>query len=306
MSLLSPLMVKNGVAATTLTLEADSGKSLLVKDILVKSVADVFLSVKIDKTLAGYFSVDAAVLGNSLGYTLQSGVPPRRTILKELADMGVFAGYPIAEGQKMVLSGLGATAMFATIIYEEYESGDITEDMQNGTECSEYVILNYGDTGSTVAAAGDQALDNQVSPKDFPEFPFGKVVPAKKEIDIHALLASERAADDGSTAANYVRTTYYKLKRERETLFDEDVAGIYAQGATVGAGGTFEAENGQSILAEGSDLYERPLMRFKTPLHFDEGEELNAYMTTEVAATPGAFLQEETRVATAMTVRRIG
>lgn len=305
MGLLSPLMVKNGAGVTTLTLEADSGKSLLVKDILVKSVADVFLSVKLDKTLSGYFSVDAAVLGNPLGYTLQSGIPARATILKELADMGVFKGYPIAEGQKMVLSGLGATAMFASIIYEEHEAGDISEDMQNGTECDEYVILNYGDTGGTVAAAGDQAVDYQVSPKDFPEFPFGKVVPAKKEIDIHALLASERAADDGTTAANYVRTTYYKFKQERETLFDEDVTGIYAQAATVGAGGTFEAENGQSMLGEGSDLFRRPIMPFKTPLHFDEGEELNLYMTTEVAGTPGTFLQEETRVATAMTVRRV-
>lgn len=305
MAVINPFMVKNGVGVTTLTLEADSGKSLLVKDILVKSVADAFLSLKIDKTLSGYFSVDDAVLGNPLGYTLQSGIPARKTILSELGDLGIFGGYPIAEGQKLVLSGLGATAIYGSIIYEEHEAGDITEDMQNGTECDEYVVVNYGDAGSTIATAGDHALDNQVSLKDFPEFPFGKVVPAKKTVDIHALLASERAADDGSTKANYVRSTYYKLKQERETLFDEDVTGIYAQGATVATNGTFEAENGQSILGEGSDLYRRPLNVFKSPLHFDEGEELNMYMSTEVAATAGTFLQEETRVGVAMTVRRV-
>lgn len=305
MGLTNPFMVKNGGGVTTLTLEADSGKSLLVKDILVKSVADVFLSVKIDKTLAGYFSVDDAVLGNPLGYSLQSGIMHKPTILQEFWDRDVFKGYPIAEGQKIVLSGLGAAAMYSTMIYQEFEAGDITEEMQNGTEADDYFILNYGDTGGTVATAGDHVMDNQVSPKDFPEFPFGKVVSAKKEIDIHAILASERAADDGTTAANYVRTTAYKLKQERETLFDEDVVGIYAQAANVAAGGTFEAENAQSILAEGTDLYKRALKTFDPPLTFSEGEELNIYMSAEVAATAGTFLQEETRIALPMTVRRV-
>ena len=305
MSIINPFMVKTGAGVTSLTLEADSGKSLLVKDILVKSVADVFLSIKIDKTLVGYFSVDDDKIGNPLGYTLQSGIPAKPTILEYLWNKGIFKGYPVEEGQKLTLSGLGASAMYATIVYQEFDAGDITREHQNGTEADEYVIINYGDAGGNVNTAGDQAISNQVSPKDFPEFPFGNVVPARKEISLHSILASERAADDGSDKTHYIHTTYYKLKQERETLFDEDVNGIYAQAANVATNGAFECENGQSLLGEGTDKYRRGVLLFDPPLVFSEGEELNVYMTTEVAATAGTFLQEETRIGAVMTVNRV-
>lgn len=305
MALINSFMVKNGASVSSLTLEADTGKSLLVKDIRILSIADTFLSVKIDKTLVGYFSIDNEKLGNLLGYELISGVPYRPSILQEMMSRGIFKGYPIAEGQKMVLETIPASTFYAVIIYEEYESGDITETMQNGTEASEYFILNYGDCGVSINTAGDHIIDNQVSPKDFPEFPYGKVVPAKKEIAIHALLASERGADDGTATGNYIITQYYKFKQERETLFDQDVAGIYALGHNVGAIGSFECENNMSILAESSDRYRRAINVFPSPLIFTEGEELNIYITTAVAATPGTFEQEETRICLPMTVQKV-
>jgi len=55
-------MVKQVYGATDLTLKADSGKSLLVKDIFTYNPASSYLTIKIEKTTVGYFRV-----GGNLG-----------------------------------------------------------------------------------------------------------------------------------------------------------------------------------------------------------------------------------------------
>ena len=296
-------MVKNGAGKTTLELKADVGESILVKDIFVKSVADKYLLVKIDRVTVGSFRVDDADLGNVLHY------PPadseKKTILGYLFEKGIFTGFPIAEGQTLELSDLGTTAIYATILYDLYDAGDQLATMPNGSEAREYLFLNYGNTGAALNTKDDHLYDTQVSPTEFPAFPWGKVVPADTEIDIIGILASERGADDGSVAANYIHTTYYKMVRGREVLFDEDRSGIYAQGATVATGGTFEPENGQGIMGEYSDLAKRLPYLFPEPLTFASGAELNIYVTTEVAGTPGTLELAEQEICLIEKVRRV-
>lgn len=296
MALLNRFMMKSllgSTAAAELVLEPDTGRSLLVKDILTCPEADRYLNVKISKTQAGYFRIDNADLGSHLSditalesATLPIEAVPRPSILRAMEAAGVFKGYPIGEGEKLVLthddgSNLGNTI----IVYEEYDAGDITPDMQNGTEAEEYVYINYGRHTAAPAAAGSFAYDNQITPVEFPEFPYGKVVPANKEIEINALLASDRgitnATDDG------LSTTYYALKKGRETLFDEDLNGILAVGNNTGIASSVVSELGASILGEGSHLSQRPTFFFPDPIHFDSGEELNIF-ASYIAAAGGA------------------
>lgn len=296
MALLSKFMMKSllgSAGAAELILEPDTGRSILVKDILTCPEADRYLNVKIGKTQAGYFRIDTADLGSHLSdvtalesATLNTEAVPRPSILRAMEAAGVFKGYPVAEGEKLVLThddggNLGNTV----VVYEEYEAGDITSEMQNGTEASEYVYINYGRHTTAPAAAGSFVYDNQITPVEFPEFPFGKVVPANKEISIDAILASDRgitdATDDG------LSTTYYALKKGRETLFDEDLNGILAVGNNTGVASSVVSELGASILGEGSHLNQRPVFFFPDPLHFGAGEELNVY-ATYVAAAGGA------------------
>lgn len=296
MALLNRFMIKSHIAAagtTSLTLEPDTGKSILVKDILTCPHADTYLNVKISKTQVGYFRIDNADLGSHLSdiiapltAALTLDPPHRKTILAQMSDAGVFLGYPIAEGEKMVLTHSDGGDLGNTqVVYEEYEAGDITSDMQNGTEATEYVYINYGRHSTAPAAAGSFIYDDQQTPVEFPEFPYGKVVPANKEIEINALLASDRGI--GGAALTGLSTTYYALKKGRETLFDEDLNGILAIGENVTAADTVYAELGVSILGEASHLYRRPAMFFADPIHFDSGEELNVY-GTYVASDGGA------------------
>lgn len=296
MALLNRFMMKSvlgSVGVDELILEPDTGRSILVKDILTCPEADRYLNVKIAKTQVGYFRIDNADLGSHLSdiTALESGTlpieaVPRPSILRSMEAAGVFEGYPIAEGEKMVLThddggNLGNTV----IVYEEYDEGDITSDMQNGTDASEYVYINYGRHTTAPAATGSYVYDDQVTPVEFPEFPYGKVVPANKEIEINALLASDRGIVDVS--ADGLSTTYYALKKGRETLFDEDLNGILAVGNNTGVASSVVSEFGASILGEGSHLCQRPVFYFPDPLHFGAGEELNAY-ATYVQASGGA------------------
>ena len=296
MALINPFMVKSLLAtesADSLTLEPDTGRSILVKDILTCPDAGRYLNVKISKTLVGYFRIDSADLGSHLSDImginaspkLPADAPFRRTILSQMADAGIFRGYPVAEGQKMVLtkddgSNLGNTV----IIYAEYDAGDITSEMQNGTDASEYVYVNYGRFATAPDAVGSFVYDDQVTPVEFPEFPFGKVVPAGKTIAVNALLASDRVIQGTSTGLS---TTFYSFKQGRMTMFDEDLRGILAVAPLAGTDSNVRCEEGSSILGEGSHLYRRPVKFFNPPLFFDSGEELNVYATF-VAETAGA------------------
>ena len=294
MALRHPYMVKNFVNVTTGELRADVGKSLLVKDIFVKSVPDGYVTLKIDRMTVGYFRVDTDKLGNLLHYPLTD--LEKKTILGLLGERGIFNGYPLAEGQTLELSGLGTGKLTATVIYQEYDAGDITAAMQNGTEAEEYVYIAFGDTGAVINTAGEHLYRNPRIPSEFPAFPFGADVPPRMQIEVLGLLASERGADDGTAAANYIRTLFYKLMQGREVLFDQDRNGLYAQGSTVASAGAFEPENGQGVLGEYSDTARRLPLFFPEPLVFQPGDELNIYMVTEVAATPGRFELDEQEI----------
>lgn len=303
MALRNPFMVKNFVNVTTGELKADVGKSLLVKDVYVRSVADGYVTFKIDRLTVGYFRVDTDKLGNLLHYPLTD--LEKKTILGLLGEKGLFNGYPIAEGQTFEISGLGSSALTATVIYEEYDAGDITPAMQNGTEAEEFVYIAFGDCGAVINAAGEFLYKNPRIPSEFPAFPFGADVPPRMAIDVLGILASERGADDGTTAANYIRTQYYKLMRGREVLFDQDRRGLYAQGSTVAVGGTFEPENGFGVLGEYSDTARRLPLFFPTPLTFEAGDELGVYVVTEAAATPGRFELDEQEIGLILRARAV-
>jgi len=303
MALRNANMMKSAVGVDTLTLQADVGKSFLVKDVHIKDTADGYITIKIDRTTVGYFRVDDDKLGNLLHYPLPDS--EKKTLLGFLADKGYFAGYPVGEGQSFELSGLGAGNITATIVYDEYDAGDITPEMENGTESDTLMYVAFGRTGAVINTAGEHLLNVCVNPSEFPAFPFGVDVPAKTEIDVLGLLASERGADDGSTTTNYIRTTFYKLMRGREILFDPDRNGITALGAYVTSGGAFEPENNLSVLGEYSSTAQRLPFLFPEGFTFTSGEELLVYMVTEVGSTPGAFELDEQEIGFILRMRKV-
>lgn len=318
MGIVNPYMVKNTIgkgAGLSLELEADPGQSFLVKDILVGMNNNPYTDITVDKAMVGRFRTYGE-LGNHLGFpfgmTKMSasntlfGLRPMKSILEYLGDLDIFKGYPVAEGQKMVITPLDSSKALGdvAIIYEEYEGGDIKSEDENGSESSEYFIVNYGDTGGTITTAGTHHYANQTSPTEFPEFPFGKVVPAKTEIELVGILASDVYARVDSNTGSY--STYLKLVQERTVLFDDDRNGILHRGfyPTPPFVDVYYGL-GNSKLGNYSDADIKKPFMLKTPIVFGAGEELNIYLTTDIYQNPATISQPGAEIGLIQKIRRV-
>lgn len=255
--------------------------------------------INIDNTYAADVQDQTDVL-------LYSGEPDHGTLLALLAEKGIFKGFPIAEGQTMTIDGIAQNSSIITVLYEQWEPADIKPEMENGSLSTEYFFLNYGNCGASIQATADNLYNTPKSPAEFPDFPFGKVVPANTTIEILGLLASQFSPNEND-GTDYSNTKFLKLVRERMTLFDEDRNGLLhwsqkntgylgkdniAQGFGV-IGGYSEHDNG------------RPLM-FAAPMVFDAGDELNVYLTLEVGGTGKALDIYEHEICLITKVRRGG
>jgi len=283
MALREPLMVKTVVGAADLSLRADVGESLLIKGIYTLSNADVYATTRIEKTVVGYFRA-SNLYGNHIPFPSiykpdQSFKPClKETLMDYLYRLGVFKGYPVAEGETFYLSGLNHSADVKTITYELWDAGDKKPEDPNGSRALEYFFINYGDTGTDITIPGDHTYDVSLNPIEFPAFPYGVDVPAKTKIDIHGILGKEIGVRN-VTPATAIYTKYLKFVKERITLFDKERDGlIFDFSNALGGTGTRYA-GGQSIIGDMCDIDPRHPCMFPTPLSFDAGEEMVIYVT---------------------------
>jgi len=211
---------------------------------------------------------------------LWSGFHHNDTILSFLGRIGVFKGYPVAEGETFSILGMGGANSITVIVYEQYEPGDIKSDQENGSKALEYFFLNYGNCGASINVNGDSIFNTSVTPAEFPDFPFGKVVPANHEIDLIGIAASPFAPGENN-GTNYTYTSYMKLLKDREVLFDEDRNGIIflARSATADGAQDMKAE-GFTLIGNYSEYDNNPPLIFPAPLTFKAGDELGLYVTT--------------------------
>jgi hypothetical protein len=231
--------------------------------------------------------------------------PNAKTILGLLRELGIFTGYPIAEGQKLTFSGVKQANAIQLVYYEIYDPGDITKEQPNGTECKEYVFLNYGSSGAVINKTGDTLINTPTNPAEFPGFPYGKDVPALTEIDILGVLASDFAPleNDGT---DYSLTDFVKLIRGQKTLFDEDLSGLLLDSLLSTAEGSMDAVGeGNSIIGNFSDVDARLPFMFPAVLTFKGGEELNVYLTTTKGGAGKNIATDEQEVCFIERVRRV-
>lgn len=236
---------------------------------------------------------------------LWTGFHLNPTLLSLLGQKGIFKGFPVAEGETFTISGMNRNNAITMIIYEIYEPGDISSEQENGSKSKEYFFLNYGTTGDNIVAPGDDLYDTPVSPAEFPDFPFGKVVPAKYEIDIHGICGSPRAPGEND-GDNYIYTKFIKFVKEREVLFDEDRDGIlFMQRSPNVESNIDQTAEGFSLIGNYSSYDNNPPLMFPTPLKFSPGDELNIYLTTEGDGNYQTLEPSEQEITLIEKVRRI-
>jgi len=264
-------------------LEADTNESLLVKAIFVAPTAtDTFLTVKIDNFTVGYYRIYGKS-GNHLG-GIRGGYIGTN-LMRFLVERGLPFSLPIATGQKLNVSRPAGDGHIQ-VLYDRYDAGDVRNDMPCGTASKNYGFLQYLRETTVLTDSGDMLLDNAITPAEFPDFPAGKAVPAKMSIKLHGIVGCP-FSDFAYVATAYegYYSTFLKLTREREVLFDKDRKGFLFEGRIAGS---IEKsyEHGKTIIGSCADYYEtvvswagKPPLMFDPPLEFASGEELLVHIS---------------------------
>lgn len=213
--------IKRFTAVSTDKLEANAGESFLIRGLYVAPETDNgYLTLKVNRKTVGVYRIYGRS-GNHLDRMSNGYI--HRNLMEFLQSRGVNCSIPVAEGQSFTLSSVG-TSPVVVIVYDSYGAGDIRSDMVNGTDSKEYMFVQYMNSATSVVAESEVDLDVSLSPAEFPDFPCGKSVPANTEIEILGLVGCP--CGEGFSSSAYIGSTYLKMVKEREVLFDEDRNGI--------------------------------------------------------------------------------
>ena len=303
MALKEPFMVKSeyGVdAGEVVELEAKTGESLLVKDVIISGTDDQYCLLEVEKTTVGFFRVDKHDLGSHLpstqvyvkAYPYLRGVRTGGsiTLLSYMIEKGWMRGYPVAEGQTFRVKPYtsGKKLGNVVIVYEKYDAGDIKATDENGSEAKTYTFVNYGRPDETLTDSKDYEIKTCVTTKEFPDFPFGRSVPSKTTIEILGILGSE--VIDYDDASNYVQTTFLKMFKGRTCLFDTDKQGLpfYAYTFSGIGAGTYIGR-GLSIVGNYTTKDRREPFIPPTPLTFGAGTEVKVFVTANAVGSTASI-----------------
>lgn len=277
--------VKRVFGETSLSLEAKSGESFLLRSIKCKAnSADEYLILRVARKTVGVYRTYGRA-GSHLGCIGSQG--HALNLMDFLASKGVIVSIPIASGQTFSIDSINA-ATEIVVEFDRYSEGDIVATMPNGSESKEYTFMQYMTASADLAATGDLLLDNSLSPGEFIDFPCGKVVPANTTVKMLGLVGNPFFNAGFTGGDGY--TEFVKLVKDRETLFDIDRHGIpffgreqvgfmgkYVPAFSLIGGVWQQADYDQS---PSGDCIEngKPLM-FEPALDFVSGEELLVKLT---------------------------
>ena len=286
-------------------LSAVAGRSLLIRAIYcIASTNDTYLTVRVDRVTVAIYRVKGRA-GNHLSPMLVGYVT--KNMMTFLQSRGINVSIPVAEGQTLNIARYAETGN-VIVVYDEYDAGDIRADMPNGSAAKEYVFMQYMSTSQTPTASQDILLNTSLSPAEFPDFPAGKVVPANHEITLLGIAAHPFTT--GAAGPNAWGTTFVKLLKEREVLFDDDRNGIPFDGQDATATSDAYMCNFSLIGAGTPVLLDSAVQVIGDPLLFDpsiiftEGAELNVYLSG-IMTTAAAWEETMVDFAAILAVKKI-
>lgn len=261
-------------------LECPSGKSYLVKAVYcIASTNDTYLTLSVDRVTVGFYRVKGRA-GNHL-QPIVKGYRPFH-LMEYLAGRGINVAIPVCEGQTFNVSRYAETGN-VIIVFDEHDAADLRPDMVNGSEGKEYNFLQYMSTSETPTGSQDVTIDTSLSPAEFPDFPAGKAVPANHTITLLGLFGCPFTT--GAAGPENWGTSFVKLIKDREVLFDPDRNGIPFDGQDATA--TADAYMGNfTLIGPGVPVlldtavkpWGEPLL-FDPPIEFAAGEELNVLLS---------------------------
>jgi len=327
MAIVSRRNFKVQLGAPDLTLTANTGESILIRDVKIYEPVAVYANFLIQRTAVGFYRV-AGLLGNHLHFhpgraahshdwhfgTAEAAmgdagafienagevdtivaltqatvgldverVPQmthtpssyQETLLGYLGKKGMFKGFPVAEGETFTIELCTDATAVKMVEYDIYEAEDITNVMENGSKGESFMYVNYGDTGAVLQAVADVVLGQTNNPTEYPNFPFGGLVPSGYKMELIGILASD-ISPALNTATPYTYTQYLKFMKGNKILFDEDHNGLlYYQPDTTPPGAVDLIGEGYAVGGNFTQCDIKQPHMFDPPIVFNQGEELS-------------------------------
>ena len=130
------------------------------------------------------------------------------------------------------------------------------------------------------------------NPTEYPDFPFGGIVPAGRKMELIGILASDLApAANVTGTATY--TDYLKFMRGREVLFDEDHNGLLYYAPYLDPPGAVNMiGEGYAIGGNFSQCDLKQPHMFEPSVEFIEGEELRVSWHIVIAGAGSPITEE--------------
>lgn len=226
------------------------------------------------------------------------------TLLGYLFKKGVFKGFPVAEGETFTIDLVTGANDVKMVEYDIYEAGDMLNTMENGSKAESYMYVNYGGTGAVLQATAETVLGTANNPAEYPDFPFGGVVPSGHEIELIGVLASD-VAPAGNAAALCTYTDYLKFIKGRKILFDEDHNGLlYYAYFPDDIGGMNMIAEGYAVGGNYTQCDRKQPLMFDPTIVFDEGEELTVAWHVIFAGAGVAITEELQEVGLIMRINK--
>jgi len=231
--------------------------------------------------------------------------PRTKTLLGLLREKGLWKGFPVAEGETFLVEGVKKTNAKQVIVYSIYDPEDISPEMENGSKSREYMMINYGNCGGNIKAIVDNLFNTSANPAEFPDFPFGKVCPAKHEVELIGILGSAFAPKENEND-NHSYTRFLKMVKDRETLFDEDRQGIPFECRALDQGNRVDKfASGISLIGNYSKYDRSEPLWFEPALTYLPGDELNIYVSLVINGTGQDIGIDEHEIGLIEKVRRL-
>lgn len=263
---------------TQFTLTPDDNESILIRSVRINTPSSSYATFKIAQTTVGYWRVGGD-LGNLLHFPLQDD--QKMNLMEKLIMEGVMRPYPVGEGETFQISGVHQATSTVEVIYDIHDAGDVQKTQPNASAFTELDYISFGRYNTTLPD-GEALLDTLVNSSEFSSWPFSGNVPQNHKFVLHGYCFTDMSkATSGVT--NKQMTKYVRLAKDQTSMFDDSLSGIPHIGGTYAA----DAEAIGTGLADAgayTDVDRRPFLKFKEPVEFNAGSDLNVYVTTSLDA----------------------
>ena len=230
-----------------------SGTALIVKGIYIKTNADDIAVIKNAATtmMAVKVSNDyrnmLAFPSNGLGTV---------NLFDELKKKGFEISFPVPQGEKFTIETTNNVA-YATIVYDEYDAGDITAEMPNHPDSSIRRMVICGTNANDITDVKPYRLDKFLGPVELHSWPFEEEACPYSTVRIKAIgiKGVEENNYTGGTD-NKARTKYATIWLGTKQIVTEVGSKILAIGAN--------APTGESGVSYDADLEMMPCVSVRS------------------------------------------